>query len=1009
MLGQLEVRKDGRRLDLGGPKQRALVAMLLLAGGAPVSVPRLLRGLWFDPPARGRNVIQVYASRLRVELPIRWTPAGYELNVRSGMSDLGRVLEVCASESAAAPGLRGALEEWRSEPLAEFNAEPFAEVERLRLAEIRLQLLRRCLDMDLADGRHHEVIGELQGLVAEFPFHEWLWERLVLSLYRSGRQGDALATIDRVTKLLRSELGVDPVPALRAMREQILGQDELLTVTSSAESDVTSSSGGRTRTRAGDRHLVLTVLERSATSQRPALVTILASPGMGKTHLLAEIQRQVAEDRVLVGRSDPDASGGGLEDLVTLLAGDVGRGSWALSLASQRLELHRRLEARGHVAPFVLLVDDAHETDDAVLDAIEHIPTHVHAPVVVIVTARGTLLERRPAWASATPSALTIRLAPLSDDEATRLCREQAGPNLPLGVVERVVAKSGGNPLALMTALARVLGTDGRPVVTSGAERLDALEPRARLLAGCAAVLGEAFDLGDLDRVRLGVLEGDLEHLVDLLASAGILQEWGPGRWRFSRALARETALGALTPARRGQIHANAVALLVDSHRATNALLNASSLAHHLHQADLSATEDLLRLATDRLAGYGRHLLAQGDAKGALRSFEAVITSLEPGDQSRLSALSDLGASLADVGELTEAATVLSQAMEEAAQAGDQVALTRAIVERDWLRIDADPNAETFQHIGRRARRCVATLTQARDLTGLARARLLLSALANLQGRRREQVKHAELVLYMPKHQVSRRDWSTAVSLVSGGMVEGPYAARALLERARQLRDLGPGDPAVELAIAGPQAVAHAMLGQFPAARRAVVEGRALADELDVVWVSAMLAWRSSQVEDLAGHLDAAERDMRFAMETYRRMGERSHLSTAMAALADLVARRGRLEEARELIAGSRAFASKDDVASQVLLRLALARTALAAHDPTTATQAVLEATAMARTTDLTQIKGELLLLQAEAAFATGLEQDARRLLQSASRLLRRKESPVLSQRVNRARLTLPI
>jgi DNA-binding SARP family transcriptional activator len=206
ILGPLVVRRDGRELPLGPPQQRAPLAVLLLRRGEPVSSARLVDDLWGErPPPTAVKTVQVYVSRLRKSLGdgvLESTPVGYVLRLEPGELDLdeferlldeGRGLLADERPREANEALRHALGLWRGQALADFRYESFARDEIRRLDELRLLALEQRLEADLALGRHAQAVPELEALVREHPLRERLRWLLMLALYRSGRQADALA------------------------------------------------------------------------------------------------------------------------------------------------------------------------------------------------------------------------------------------------------------------------------------------------------------------------------------------------------------------------------------------------------------------------------------------------------------------------------------------------------------------------------------------------------------------------------------------------------------------------------------------------------------------------------------------------------------------------------------------------------------------------------------------------------------------------------------------------
>lgn len=237
ILGPLEVVNGEQQLPLGGPKQRALLALLLLRANEVVATDTLIDRLWgARPPATAAKVLQVQVWRLRKALGgevLATRPPGYVLRVGAGDFDLAR-FEQLVSEArgsapeAAAAKLRKALAIWRGGPLADLANEDFAAAEIRRLEELRVVALEERVKADLALGRHAELVGELETLAAAHPYRERLHGQLMLALYRSGRQADALERFQQLRRLLDDELGLEPGEDLKRLQKAILAHDAAL-------------------------------------------------------------------------------------------------------------------------------------------------------------------------------------------------------------------------------------------------------------------------------------------------------------------------------------------------------------------------------------------------------------------------------------------------------------------------------------------------------------------------------------------------------------------------------------------------------------------------------------------------------------------------------------------------------------------------------------------------------------------------------------------------------------
>jgi DNA-binding SARP family transcriptional activator len=236
ILGPLEVEDEGRLLKLGGAKQRALLAVLLLHANEVVSRDRLIDELWGGfPPETAATALQVYVSQLRKALGpdrIETRRPGYRVNVESGELDFERfeaLVETAREKdpSRAESSLREALGLWRGAPLADLD-DVLARPERARLEEQRLSALELRIEADLGLGRGSELVAELERLVTEHPLRERLRGQLMLALYRSGRQADALEVYRRGRRTLSEELGIDPDSALQRLERAILTHDPSL-------------------------------------------------------------------------------------------------------------------------------------------------------------------------------------------------------------------------------------------------------------------------------------------------------------------------------------------------------------------------------------------------------------------------------------------------------------------------------------------------------------------------------------------------------------------------------------------------------------------------------------------------------------------------------------------------------------------------------------------------------------------------------------------------------------
>ena len=241
LLGSLELTDDGLPVPVGGVRQRAVLALLVLHANQVMPAERLLVELWGeDAPPTAVNALQAAVSRLRRALPqgrLITRPVGYLFRAAPHEVDVERFEQLLASgrealargAAADAAGLlRRALSLWRGPAMADFRFDPFAQAEIARLEELRLDCVEERIEADLALGAAGELVGELQRLTAEQPLRERPRGQLMLALYRSNRQADALAVYRDVRDLFAEELGLEPAPALRELEAAILRQDPAL-------------------------------------------------------------------------------------------------------------------------------------------------------------------------------------------------------------------------------------------------------------------------------------------------------------------------------------------------------------------------------------------------------------------------------------------------------------------------------------------------------------------------------------------------------------------------------------------------------------------------------------------------------------------------------------------------------------------------------------------------------------------------------------------------------------
>jgi predicted ATPase/DNA-binding SARP family transcriptional activator len=308
LLGPLEVFRDGEPLDLGGPKQRALLAILLIEPDRVVTTDKLIENLWPDrAPGKPETAIQGYVSQLRKVLePERASgtpfevlvtdPSGYRMHIEPDsldtelfvrLLDAGRAALARKHPREASMQFTKALDLWHGSPLAEFGELPWAASERTRLEELRLLCLEEQIEAELDLGRHNEVIGDLASLIGREPLRERPRGQLMRALYRAGRQADALDAYHQARKTLSEELGIDPSPELQALEIAILKQDPALIAAANEPAVLPTNLPAPANALVG-RERELAALEPLLTRADVRLVTITGPGGIGKTRFALE-------------------------------------------------------------------------------------------------------------------------------------------------------------------------------------------------------------------------------------------------------------------------------------------------------------------------------------------------------------------------------------------------------------------------------------------------------------------------------------------------------------------------------------------------------------------------------------------------------------------------------------------------------------------------------------------------------------------------------------------------
>ncbi|MGQ4597570.1 BTAD domain-containing putative transcriptional regulator [Nocardia sp. R6R-6] len=672
VLGALTAADERGELDLGGPRQRGVLARLLVARGEVVSVDRLIDDLWRgEPPPRALGALQAYVSNLRRLLEPQRPPRapatvlisrapGYAVRLDTEAVDawvFGADLDAAARQldpRARRPALERALARWQGPAYAAYAEESWASTEAARLEELRAsareQLAATLLELD----QPALAAAQAEVLSREHPLREEAWRLTALARYLAGRQAEALAALRQAREVLAEELGIDPGPALTRLETDILAQripvrEKTVFVSDQTPKAPAAESSAGLLGRAAE----LAALYAAAQGDGPRTATLVGEAGSGKSTVLHHV-RDALEDsgyrvalgrcpedeaapsawpwvemlRILVGEHDPGDLAPGLAPLLTDSA-DPPRADHAHG----RFLLHRAvcgyLTAVAADRPLAILLDDAHRSDAETAALLAAVATRV--PALVVIGYRPD--EVPPALADALATLATtvrarVRLHGLGIEDSRRLIAALAGNPPADSVVETLHERTGGNPFYLIE-IARLLRSEGELVAASEVpqgvrdvlrRRLSRLPETVVALLRLAAVIGREFDLEVLVRAA-EVGEDDVLDAVEAGVLAGLLDEPASGRGRFTHILVRETLLGDLPRVRRDRWHRRVAAAIEEIDP-----VDFAALAHHYGE---SVTPQTARRAADCAVAAAERAERRYAHDAAAAGYERAVAALE--------------------------------------------------------------------------------------------------------------------------------------------------------------------------------------------------------------------------------------------------------------------------------------------------------------------------------------------------------------------------------------------
>ncbi|WP_169741735.1 BTAD domain-containing putative transcriptional regulator [Nocardioides aequoreus] len=655
LLGPLQVRRAGTALDLGAPKQRLVLARLLLSHGRVVHADALLDAVWGDdPPASALPSLQVYVSNLRRVLrdgstapsPLVRQAPGYLLDTTGHEVDADLFLaDVAAAQAAqrderwseAAGAATDALARWRGPVVADLGEPLWAAPEAHAWEERRALAHRVQVTGLLGAGDVEDAVASALELRQTRPHDDEAARLLALALHRAGRTADALEQLRRHLDRLDADLGLEPSAQLRDLQTSLLRADPgpppqggVVPAGPGPAPEATTPATLGDDTFVG-RESQLGVAREALTrvaGGAPAWLVLTGPAGIGKTRLAERVlalASATGADVVRAGCPEDSGAPAGwpLRQVVAGLGADpdevlrVPEGADAdtarydvLDRVGALLAAHAR--RRG---PLVLLVDDVQWADDGTLQCLTHLAATLADGVLVVLTVRDVDDASEPVTRAVAEvlrrgHARHLVVPPLSERDVDRLCTVVSGEALPSEEVRDLAERTGGNAL-FVTEYARLSPAErlegGTPLLVRSVlgRRLAVLDAGVLQVLRAAAVVGDDLDLDLLARVT----RVDPEELVDLLDDAVderivVLRPDGTG-YRFAHALLRDELLAGLSPLRRQRLHLRVAETVREGSGAAGSALEESALrAHHLAAArPLGDPRDLLAAA--RVAATG--------------------------------------------------------------------------------------------------------------------------------------------------------------------------------------------------------------------------------------------------------------------------------------------------------------------------------------------------------------------------------------------------------------------
>ena len=684
--------------------------------------------------------------------------------------------------------------------------------------------------------------------------------------------------------------------------------------------------------------------------------------------------------------------------VVARLAGAIGLDEVLARPEEIAWAVRRLLESRARMRPLLVFFDDLHWAEPTFLRLVQHLGELIRdSPILLVCMSRPDLTDEFPAL-STLPDARTIVLESLPQQVCGMLVSNLLGDDVAPEIVARIAEVAEGNPL-FIEETARMLLDEGL-IVRSGtrwapagnlgdvvlppsidallAARLDRLEPAELAVLQRAAVIGRIFSWAAVRAISPDEDQGIPLALEGLMRKEVVFRDavalGGAEAYRFGHILVRDAAYKGVPKETRADLHERLAGFL-EASTGDRVAEYEEIIGYHLEQAFGFRTElgpvnepiaELRERARLRLASAGSRALHRGDLPAALNLFQRSAV-LATGVADRAEMLTRISGVLVQLGQLAEADALLEQALEQARAEGDALRAARAELDREFVLLQTEPGGRSASVLDL-TERIVPLFETVGDNLGLARAWRLRSEVGRLVCRFGEKAAALEQALAYAELAREEREAAEIKLWLGNCFCWGPMPVDEAIGRCRRMLDDAHGVRWVEASVLGMLAYLLALADRAAEARSLYARSRTIYEELGMTFAAAARVVIPATIEQVAGDLRSAERELLWGHDQLDAIGENELRSTIAATLAHVLYDRGRDDEAERFARASAAAAAEDDIGSQVLWRSALAKVSARRDGDAGAELLAEEAVSLAAATDMLSLHGSALLDQARVA-----------------------------------------